>query len=62
LVFRCSGSTWRVGGSAVKIVVPVTTATAETISAPAGEVIVAMTAVRSGPLMKITSISVESSA
>ena len=46
----------------MKIVVPVTTATAETIIAPAGEVRAAIAAVSSGPLMKITSIIVESSA
>ena len=48
----------RVGGSAVKIAVPATTATAETISAPAGEVTAAIAAVSSGPLMKISSIIV----
>ena len=60
----CSSSlsTWRVGGSAVKIAVPTTTATAETISAPAGEVTAAITAVSSGPEMKISSIIVLSSA
>ena len=52
----------RVGGSAVKIAVPVTTATADTISAAAGEATVAIAAVSSGPLMKISSIIVESSA
>ena len=46
----------------MKIAVPVMTATAETISAPAGEVSAAITAVSSGPLMKISSIIVESSA
>ena len=57
-----SGSTCRVGGSAVKTTLPTTTAIAETISAPAGEKIAAIAAVSSGPLMKTTSISVESSA
>ena len=56
-------STWRVGGSAVKIAVPVTTtATADTISAPAGEMTAAISAVSSGPEMKISSIIVLSSA
>ena len=62
LLRACSGSTWRVGSSAVKIAVPVMTANAETISAPAGEVSAAINAVSSGPLMKISSIIVESSA
>ena len=52
----------RVGGSAVKIAVPVITATAEMISAAAGEATAVITAVSSGPLMKISSIIVESSA
>ena len=46
----------------MKIAVPTTTATAETISAPAGEVRAAITAVSSGPEMKISSIMVLSSA
>ena len=46
----------------MKIAVPVMTAIAETISAPAGEVTAAIAAVSSGPLMKISSIIVESSA
>ena len=52
----------RVGRSAVKIAVPMITATAETISAAAGDATVVITAVSSGPLMKISSIIVESSA
>ena len=46
----------------MKIALPATTAIAETISAPAGEKSAAIAAVSSGPLMKITSIIVESSA
>ncbi len=57
-----SGSALRVGGSETKIAVPTITATAETISAPAGEATAAIAAVSSGPLMKISSIIVESSA
>ena len=46
----------------VKIVVPAITAIADTISAPAGFVSPAMIAVSSGPVMKISSTIVESSA
>ena len=46
----------------MKIAVPATTATADTISAAAGDATVAIAAVSSGPLMKISSIIVESSA
>ena len=46
----------------MKIAVPARTATAETISAAAGDATYAIAAVSSGPLMKISSIIVESSA
>ena len=46
----------------MKIAVPAMTATADTISAAAGEATAVIAAVSSGPLMKISSIIVESSA
>ena len=52
----------RVGGSAVKAMVPTTTLTADTISAACGASAVAISAVTSGPRTKISSIITESSA
>jgi hypothetical protein len=59
-----SGSGWtaREGAWAVKAIVPSITLAAETISAAAGDISAAITAVSSGPRMKISSISTESSA
>ena len=57
-----SGSTARLGAWAVNQIVPAMTLAAETISALAGETPAASTAVSSGPRMKISSISTESSA
>ena len=52
----------RDGGSAVKATVPTMTLTADTISATGGASAVAISAVTSGPRMKISSIITESSA
>ena len=57
------GSTWRVGGSAVKIAVPVDDRDRRDDQRARGRAsTAAIAAVSSGPLMKISSIIVESSA
>ena len=57
-----SGRIARDGACAVKAIVPIITLAAETISAAAGDISVAISAVSSGPAMKISSVSTESSA
>src|SRR5262245_58744371 len=57
-----SGSIARDGGSAVNVTVPTITLTADTISAAGGESTVAIRAVSSGPMTKITWILTVSSA
>ena len=57
-----SGSNARLGAWAVNQIVPVITLATETSSALAGETAAVSTAVNSGPRMKISSISTESSA
>ena len=57
-----SGRIARDGPWAVKAIVPIITLTAEMISAAAGDISVAISAVSSGPAMKISSVVTESSA